>query len=758
MQLKNYQKTAVDKLLQISRVLLSKEGHHICVFKAPTGSGKTIMIADFLKNLSNEQLSSKYAFIWISGNHLHKQSRGKLEQYLNADRYTFSYLEDVQGSELQENEIVFVNWQSLTKQDRTTGEYTNIFMRDNEGERNLHTFITHSKENQLQIILIVDESHSHYWSPKSQKLVQDVIAPILTLEVSATPKLEPSSEDVSNMDAGFVSIKFEDVVQDAMIKKEVVINKEIGSYKDFRSVADEVILSASIDKQEELIKMYKKAGANINPLVLVQLPNESVSTSALDKTKLEMVEKYLKTKHDITIENGLLGIWLSDKKENIDTISENDDKVRVLIFKQAIALGWDCPRAQILIMFRDIKSTTFEIQTVGRILRMPEAKHYEDDNLNQGLVYTNLPSIHIAKDNESKSFFQIHVAHRTEQYSPLELPSVYLSRIDYGDLTLSFRKLFMDEANKYFDISAKDTPEIAKKKADKDLDLLPKELTTPVISDAILRGIDNVEAVIGNIVHFTVPEDDLKFKYEFFAKACSLPYAPVRSHTKIQQALYDWFDKNLGYKDISRLEIQRIVVCSATNQKIFKEIIESAKERFKEVNKQEKQAKQRKKDTLWDVPLIEYFNELHEKVDAKNFALKPCYIRTSRRIPEKDFEAMINKSHAVAWWYKNGTSKEMYFAIPYIHPNDGLPHSFYPDFIIHFKDGTTGIYDTKSGFTAESDETAAKSDALQAYVKKNASMGLTGGIVVTKTSGAFVYEGEKYNKDTTSEGWRRIKL
>lgn len=758
MQLKNYQKNAVDKLLKNSRILLEKEGQRVCVFKAPTGSGKTIMVADYLKNLTEEKLPSKYAFIWISGNNLHKQSREKLESYLNPSQYTFSYLEDIQNNELKENEIAFVNWHSLTKQDRQTGDYTNIFMRDNEKDRNLRTFIQNTKEKELQVILIVDESHFHYWSEKSQTLVQDVIAPKLTLEVSATPKLEPNPEDIANNDSGYVSVKFEDVVEEGMIKSEVIINKEIGKYTDFNSVADEVILSSAIEQQQELMSLYKKSNAKVNPLIIVQLPSETESTSALDKTKLEFVERFLKDKYDITVDNELLAIWLSERKENIETISENEDKVRVLIFKQAIALGWDCPRAQILIMFRDIKSTTFEIQTVGRILRMPEAKHYDTNELNQGLVYTNLPKIQVAKDNESRSFFKINVAHRIQNYKEMKLDSIYLSRIDYGDLTLSFRKLFIEEANKYFGIKETDLPAVAKNKADKDLDLLPKELTNPIISDAIFSGIENVKEVIGNIVHFTVPEDDLKHKFEIFAKACSLPYAPVRSHTKIQQAIYDWFDKYLGYKDISRIEIQRIVVCSETNQKIFKEIIESAKERFKEVNKKEKQAKQSRRDIQWDVPVIDYFNELHEKTSSKNFVMNPCYVRAGRSVPEKEFEEILNESKSVVWWYKNGTSKEMYFALPYIKPQDELPHSFYPDYIIYFENGDIGIYDTKSGMTAESDETGAKSDVLQKYISERSNKHLTGGIVVLKPSGMFVFKGKKYDKNTTNKGWDRLKL
>jgi type III restriction enzyme len=67
-------------------------------------------------------------------------------------------------------------------------------------------------------------------------------------------------------------------------------------------------------------------------------------------------------------------------------IDIKDSPVEVLIFKQAIATWRDCPRAKVLVMFREIKKVTFEIQTVWRILRMPERKHYSDETLNRAVV------------------------------------------------------------------------------------------------------------------------------------------------------------------------------------------------------------------------------------------------------------------------------------------------------------------------------------------------------------------------------------
>lgn len=757
MILAQYQKIAVDSLLAQTKKLLVKDGERVCVFKAPTGSGKTIMVADYLKQITAEHLGKEYAFVWISSNDLHTQSKAKLEAYLADSRYTFSFLEEIQNNQFSENEIVFVNWHSLTKKGRM-GEWSNILMRDNESDRNLPAFVRNTKEAGKEIVLIVDESHHHYWSDQSQELVHEVIAPKLTIEVSATPSIEPRAEETAVGNAGYVVVPFDEVVRAEMIKSETIINKEIGKYKDLRNSADEAILDASISQRERLKKLYKQESSIVNPLLLIQLPSESQSTSALDKTKLEMVQAYLKETHDITVENGKLAIWLSDTKENLEGIEKIDNNVDVLIFKQAIALGWDCPRAQILVMFREIRSVTFEIQTVGRILRMPEVKYYDTEELNSAFVYTNLGEIKIAHDDTSQKFFNVYPSHREAGYTPIGLPSVYLSRIDFGDLTLSFRTLFIEEANKRFGITSRDIGDIAYKKADKDLELYLEELTNPVISDAVIDNIDGARDIVGDVVEFPVPEADLKYKFEMFAKVSSLPFAPVRSHTKIQQAIYDWFDNFLGYADKSRAEIQRTVVCSEVNQKIFSQIIESAKKYFREVQQEEQKTKQRRKEYVWDVPAVDYFNENYERVEIANNAMSPCYLSKNRSNPEKDFESMLAKSENISWWYKNGESKEAYFAVSYTHPVDGLKHAFYPDFIVQMKDGSLGIFDTKSGFTATSEETRSKSDALQAYIGTNKKKKLFGGIVVFDRTGAFVFTGKKYIPDLGSKGWEHLEI
>lgn len=762
MELKTYQKTAIEKLLQATRILLDKEGNRVCVLKAPTGSGKTLIVGNYLLNLAEEKLNHDLSFIWISAHNLHKQSRIKLEEYLKDSVYRFSYLDEIRDNEIKENEILFVNWEELTKKDSKTGEFSNIFMRDNESERNLPTFVRNSKEQGREIVFIIDESHFYYWGKNSQELAETIINPKLTIEVSATPKIEVSAGDAMNYDAGWIEVKFDEVVDGGMIKKEIIINEEFENMKIDDRSSDEVVIETALEKREELLKGYGKAKVNINPLALIQLPSQQQATSVIDKQKLEVVQDILKNRHNITVENGKLAIWLSEEKKNLDDIEEIDNKVEVLIFKQAIALGWDCPRAQILVMFKEIKSVIFEIQTVGRIMRMPEAKHYDDELLNRAYIYTNLSEINIKQDSIDKKYFYKNIAHRIAGYENIDIPSIYLQRLDYGDLTLTYRKLFLEEANKFFGIDENDILGEAEKKVSAKLNLKIDTLKDPVISEKVIEDIDKAEIIIGKTIDLPTPEEDIKEKFNYLSKALSYPYAPIRSYTKVQQSIYDWFDKYLGYRDQSRFVIQKIVLCSRENQEIIKQIAERAKFRFKAVREKEIREKSRVKEfDSWNVPKTSYYNEIYKRQDQLGkYALSPCYLAEKRSGVESAFEEKLDSTGNVLWWFKNGEKKEDYLGILYENSTDKNLATFYPDYIVKFNDGMLGIFETKDGITASLSETADKAKTLNEYLKKLNAKGTkaVGGVVISETRGWFINDGSNYKYSTSLAGWNELSL
>ena len=87
MQLKIYQENAIEELLDDSRKLLERAEPQKLIFKAPTGSGKTIIMAEFLKCLVDDRdIKHSFSFIWTAPRQLHIQSKNKLENYFETSR------------------------------------------------------------------------------------------------------------------------------------------------------------------------------------------------------------------------------------------------------------------------------------------------------------------------------------------------------------------------------------------------------------------------------------------------------------------------------------------------------------------------------------------------------------------------------------------------------------------------------------------------------------------------------------------------
>lgn len=462
-ELKDYQSRAVENLKgKVENVLRSPE-NEVVIFQSPTGSGKTVMVSEMLKELAkNRKDDKKFSFVWVSVRMLHEQSKEKLEKYYEDDRLIqCSYFEDLEDRKIGENEILFINWHSINKKD------INIYVRENEQDNNLNSVIRNTREEGREIILVIDESHHTAKSEKSRELIE-VIGPKVTIEVSATPHLK---ENVSEIE----KVHLSDVKAEEMIKSEISVNPEFLDIKVGTKSSDELVIGQALKKRGELAEMYKKERSDINPLVLIQLPDKRSNLI----NKKDDVLKILKEKFSITEENGKLAVWLSEEKtDTLINVEKNDNEVEVLVFKQAIALGWDCPRASILVIFRESKSFTFTIQTIGRIMRMPELKYYlKEPELNKGFVFTNLPNIEITEDY-AKDYVTIYESKRdNEKYKEISLSSIFLKRQrERTRLSGKFAEIFMKIAEE---------TNIKKK-----ITVNPSRIVSPIIADGKIVDID----------------------------------------------------------------------------------------------------------------------------------------------------------------------------------------------------------------------------------------------------------------------------
>ncbi|MBU4346094.1 MAG: DEAD/DEAH box helicase family protein [Candidatus Omnitrophica bacterium] len=714
-ELRDYQKEAIKNLhAKVEKALMTPE-NKVVIFQAPTGSGKTLMVSEMLKKLVRDRKNDQtFSFVWVSVRMLHEQSKEKLEKYYEDDRLIqCSYFDDLEDRKIGENEILFINWHSINKKD------INIFVRENEQDNNLNSIIRNTKEEGREIIMIIDESHHTASSEKSRELIE-VISPKVTLEVSATPHL---TENVFEIER----VSLSEVKDEEMIKSEISVNPEFSKKKIGDKSADELVIESALLKRKWLQLKLKEENTNINPLVLIQLPDKR---EGMDDKKISVIN-ILEEKFDITEKNEKLAIWLSEQHSDaLANIEKNDNKVEVLIFKQAIALGWDCPRASILVIFRESKSFTFTIQTIGRIMRMPELKYYNEPELNKGFVFTNLSNIEITEDY-AKDYITIYEAKRDSKlYNDVSIPSIYLKRQrERTRLSGKFVNIFFEVAEEYG--------------LDDKIDVKPSRIINPIMSDGRIVDVDKAgEIEHKGTIDIELNEKELSDRFDrFIAQACS-PYAPVDSSDRMKTAIYLYIKQKFK---IDKYDPKaQMIVLSKENYQVFINVINLAKERFRtDVIEKLSETREVQPVEKWEVPPLISYNSNYKKKEKDKSIMKPFYAAHLSE-PEEDFIELMESSDKVKWWFRNSHGEIKYFAIPY-KDKDGFERAFYIDFIVMMKDGRIGLFDTKSGFTAELAKERA--EALARYIKeqnKKREKKLWGGIVTFKDGSCRYNDSESY--------------
>lgn len=749
-ELKPYQTEAVEGLVKDTYKLLKGPGaRQKMVFKAPTGAGKTVTMAAYLNRLC-EELPDKLdipqrqvAFIWIAPNQLHLQSFTALKNYFEELRSIKPIqFEDITDGRLQPNEVLFLNWQSINK------ENISIYIKENESDKTLVSYINQARLHDTEIVVILDEAHLFASKGKAAlDLLQKMYAKI-EIDVSATP--------LYHADYGY-TIKRPDVVAAEMIKQGVLLNPALDALHQQGRSLEQVLLELSLKKKQELAEAYKKAGSAVNPLLLIQLPNDTKTESVRDIQIKEEVIAWLDVK-GITTKNHRLAVWLSNEKTNLDGIEQPDNMVDVLLFKQAISLGWDCPRAAVLLIFREIQQETFTIQTVGRILRMPEQTHYPDATLNYGYVYTDLSKDQIVIVQDDMDYIVQNKAVRIEQYKATGLRSAYINtRLTRNRLGSKFRFCLYEAAAEYFGVTL--DPEKAGTEGlfiynGKQLQSKYINLDVNKIDISIPKDV-RIEVEIGatqvtDRERFAKTQAELDMLFRQFCRNHVGSYAKIDSTPVLEMALKLFFEEHLSMNEFAAVK----VVLYEQNKPRFIEVIDRALQKH-ELLLQQKAATASKKvdESSWEVPAEKIYNEYYQQKEAPACVLEPFYENKSASTPERTFVQFLetHKAH-IEWWYKNGDKNKEDFAVVY-QDRENITRGFYVDFIIRLKNGSIALFDTK---TPDSDpEFCNKHNALYHYIQeqKKAGMALIGGVIVPKGEGVWKYCDNLINSAKDTTGW-----
>ena len=748
-ELKTYQNEAVEGLIKDTFSLLKMPGgRHKMVFKAPTGAGKTVTMAAYLNTLCEELPDrldipqKRLAFIWIAPNQLHLQSFNALKNYFAELRSIKPIqFEDITDDKLNPNEVLFLNWQSINKEG-------NLFIKENESDKTLIKYINQARLDDTEVIVILDEAHLFASRGKAaQDLLQKIYAKI-EIDVSATP--------LYHSDYGY-TIKRPDVVAAEMIKEAVILNPALDAHNQQGRSLEQVLMQLALKKKNELAAAYQKLGTKINPLLLIQLPNDTKTESVRDIQIKEEVITWLEVK-GITTKNNRLAVWLSNEKTNLDNIEDPDNMVDVLLFKQAISLGWDCPRAAVLLIFREIQQETFTIQTVGRILRMPEQKHYPDPVLNYGYVYTDLSKDQIIIVKDDMDYIVQNKAIRIQDYKAVELTSYFINtRLTRNRLSSRFRRCLYEAAEEYFDVTA--DPEKAatsgififngQQLAKKFIEVDVNNIEIPIPKDVEIK-VEVGATSVKEMERFAKTQSELDILFRQFSRNHVGAYAKVDSTPVLEMALKMFFEEYLSINEFDAVKI----VLYEQNRPRFIELIDRALEKHEKLMQQKAAlASKRVEESKWDVPAEKIYNEYYQKKDASTYALDPFYENVNASTPEKTFANFLENHKAfIEWWYKNGDKNKEDFAVTY-QDKEGITRGFYVDFVIKLKQGPIALFDTK---TLDSDpEFVNKHNALHNYVKEKNEKGqqLLGGIIIPKEEGVWKYCDNLITSSKDTTGW-----
>lgn len=724
MELKEFQLQAVKSLFEAMETSTRD-----IVLKSPTGSGKTIILTYFMHQYI--QSYPKTVFVWLTpgkGN-LEEQSKAKMDKYIHASQTKL--LSDIMTGGFEENDSCFINWEKLTKKGNNALK---------EGERtNFLEHIEHALNDGLRFVVIVDESHQNN-TVKADEIIQYFHTEKI-IRCSATPKGIRNAE--------IIEISEEDVIAEGLIKKMLVINEDFPQTVETGNQID-FLLDKAYKKQRDLRTAFLALKKDINPLIVVQIPNKS-------EILQDEVERWFE-KQGITYENKQLAVWLSDRHENLEDIEKNDAEPIAVIIKQAVATGWDCPRAHILVKLRDNMDETFEIQTIGRIRRMPEAQHYGSDLLDSCYLYTLDEKFTAGvKQSLGKNALDACTLFLKNEYKNITLTSEQRSTITSGrDLP----KTLLAVA-KYFETKFGTG-------TNKSENAVRLETNGFVFSDDIIIHTISGETATLDFDKQSMNEIAVKEKLnthkhgrDYHQKIGKLGLEIGMEYSYMNTIIRKLFDKNFNYsRKILALEPRAVYSFVLNNFDLLKHSIREAM--AAELNQMQFDFKNVSK-IPFHIPQSCMFTfdatAKTQTVMEKNVYQNYLSSAEPRSSSERKFEKFCEKTDSVDWVYKNGDKGNEYLSIVYAD-NSGKQKNFYPDYIVGMK-GEIWIIETKGGFDRNGDSqdidifTPKKFEVLKDYLSR---YGLKGGIVrYDSKSEELCICIEHYSEDIKSNDWQILE-
>lgn len=348
------------------------------VLQAPTGSGKTLLAVEAIARFSENQRVLWFWFAPFSG--LVGQASATIGK--QAPQLPLLDLQNDRRLDALLGGGVFVTtWAALatrsaeSRRARVTGDFG----------VSIDALIAQARADGVRIGCVVDEAHHGFHrSNQARAFFTDVLKPDFTLMMTATPRDADAKafEDDTGYRIGnpadWASISRYDGVAAGLLKRGVRTVRFLAKDGDDARLIDfeHLALDECIATHRQIGKLLAEANIHLTPLMLVQVPDGK--QAQID------AQRYLVETRGFPA--SAVRIHTADEPDPDLIALANDPSVEVLIFKMAVALGFDAPRAFTLAALRGARDANFGIQVIGRIVRvhtllqrkpgLPEALNY----------------------------------------------------------------------------------------------------------------------------------------------------------------------------------------------------------------------------------------------------------------------------------------------------------------------------------------------------------------------------------------------
>ncbi|MBU4691411.1 DEAD/DEAH box helicase family protein [Mycoplasma sp. ES3225-GEN-MYC] len=485
MKLTNTQNRAVGELVDhcVKNYLSDKNtSNKIIEFKAPTGSGKTFMLANFIdkmitknREINNGNQKIIFIIVTLSSADLPRQMENNIKDYL-------PYLQN-RHINIQRQESPSTSDKNIKDKDVrffAENEKVLIFGSSSFGKKRLFTeygifdaFLQQIENQDYKLIYIRDEAHhgglinnkdTKDYEEKFESKVQK--AANFVVKMTATPK------------GGYEQVI---ITEDQLRKDNIVLLKNNLMFNhgisriNFEEVSTEEILEVACKEFRNIKDNFysdskKEPGlVNINPAMLIQVTDKVSKNKEKFEKDLNIITNILE-KNNLQYVKYFSGEKIDSKARNVKSlkeISKNNSDVDVIIFKVGPATGWNIPRACMLLQIRDVSSDTLNKQTIGRIKRNPNPNFYFDENsiANNYYIYSNKK-----EDTRETMIYKLKNVYETATFAsgkinPLLLKQASNTQKYYDDVlsimnkteVLQLAKNYLDHLAKYHYLIAKET-------------------------------------------------------------------------------------------------------------------------------------------------------------------------------------------------------------------------------------------------------------------------------------------------------------